>query len=142
MSFLIDFWPLNTIPLQFWRKKQDGGDIRVGQKFFFYLKNSKSEIFQKVLPRFWPFLKIFRKGGTIQDGGFLIFIFKNLAKINELFFSILFSTIFIVDFDLIHIFWKKLMFREKIKMAAKNQNGVRWTIFSTEIQLKRHLATL
>jgi hypothetical protein len=31
---------------------------------------------------------------------------------------------------------------EKIKMAAKNQDGVRWTISSTEIQLKRHLAAL
>jgi hypothetical protein len=31
---------------------------------------------------------------------------------------------------------------EKIKMAAKNQDGVRWTISSTEIQLKRQLAAL
>jgi hypothetical protein len=28
----------------------------------------------------------------------------------------------------------------KIKMAAKNQDSVRWTISSTVIQLKRHLA--
>jgi hypothetical protein len=34
------------------------------------------------------------------------------------------------------------MFGEKIKQAAKNQDGVRWTIFSTKIQLKRHLAAL
>jgi hypothetical protein len=34
------------------------------------------------------------------------------------------------------------MASKKIKMAAKNQDGVRWTIFSTEIQLKRHLAAL
>jgi hypothetical protein len=35
---------------------------------------------------------------------------------------------------------------EKINFWRKNQNGgqdgVRWTIFSTEIQLKRHLAAL
>jgi hypothetical protein len=31
---------------------------------------------------------------------------------------------------------------KKIKMAAKNQDGVRYTIFSTEIQLKRYLAAL
>jgi hypothetical protein len=35
MSFLIDFWPLNTIPLEFWPKIQDGRDIRVGQKSLF-----------------------------------------------------------------------------------------------------------
>jgi hypothetical protein len=52
MSFPIDFWPLNTIPFEFLQKNQDGGDIRVGEKSFFYLKYSKSEIFQKVLPRF------------------------------------------------------------------------------------------
>jgi hypothetical protein len=41
------------IPLEFWQKNQDGGDIRVGRKsLFFYLKNSTSEIFQKDLPRF------------------------------------------------------------------------------------------
>jgi hypothetical protein len=34
------------------------------------------------------------------------------------------------------------MFGEKPKMAAKNQDGVRWTIFSTEIQLKCHPAAL
>jgi hypothetical protein len=34
------------------------------------------------------------------------------------------------------------MYGEKIKMAAKNQDGVRWTIFPTEIQLKCHLAAL
>jgi hypothetical protein len=34
------------------------------------------------------------------------------------------------------------MVSEKIKIAAKNRDGVRWTIFSTEIQLKRHLAAL
>jgi hypothetical protein len=34
MSFLIDFWPLNTIPM-FGRKNQEGGPIRVGQKTFF-----------------------------------------------------------------------------------------------------------
>jgi hypothetical protein len=51
--FLIDFWPLSTIPLTFWQNQiQDGGDIRVRQKSLFYLKNSKSEIFQKVFPRF------------------------------------------------------------------------------------------
>jgi hypothetical protein len=32
--------------------------------------------------------------------------------------------------------------RKEIKMAAKNQEGVMWTIFSTEIQLKRHIAAL
>jgi hypothetical protein len=34
------------------------------------------------------------------------------------------------------------MVGEKTQMAAKNQNGVRWTISSTEIQLKRHPAAL
>jgi hypothetical protein len=29
---------------------------------------------------------------------------------------------------------------KKIKMAVNNQDGVRWTISSTKIQLKRHLA--
>jgi hypothetical protein len=32
LSFLIDFWSLNTIPLKFLQKIQDGGDIRVGRK--------------------------------------------------------------------------------------------------------------
>jgi hypothetical protein len=36
MSFLIDVWFLNTIPLEFWQKNQDGGDIRVGQKSLFF----------------------------------------------------------------------------------------------------------
>jgi hypothetical protein len=31
---------------------------------------------------------------------------------------------------------------EKIKMVAKNQDGVRWTISSTEIQPKRQQAAL
>jgi hypothetical protein len=54
---------------------------------FFYLNILKSEIFQKVLPRFVvlkfcgrPFLKIFRNGGTIQDGGFLTFYFEKFGK--------------------------------------------------------------
>jgi hypothetical protein len=33
------------------QKLQDAGDIRVGKKSLFYLKNSKSEIFQKALSR-------------------------------------------------------------------------------------------
>jgi hypothetical protein len=47
MSFLLDFWPLNTIPLKFLQKIQDGGDIEVGQNLFFYLKNSKVKFFKK-----------------------------------------------------------------------------------------------
>jgi hypothetical protein len=35
MPFLIDFWPVNTIPLKFWQKIQDGGDIKVGRKSIF-----------------------------------------------------------------------------------------------------------
>jgi hypothetical protein len=38
MSFLVDFWPLNTIPLEFRQKIQDGGDIGVGQKSLFLPK--------------------------------------------------------------------------------------------------------
>jgi hypothetical protein len=34
------------------KKIQDGGDIRQGKNFFFYLRNSKIEIFQKSRPRF------------------------------------------------------------------------------------------
>jgi hypothetical protein len=40
ITFLIDFWLLNTIPLEFGQKIQDGGDLRVG-RFFLNLKNSK-----------------------------------------------------------------------------------------------------
>jgi hypothetical protein len=39
---------------------------------FFYLKNSKTEIFQKT----------FQDGGAIQDGGFLTFNFQN-GDINQ-----------------------------------------------------------
>jgi hypothetical protein len=35
MAFLIDFWSLNTIPLDIWQKIQDGIDIRVGRKSIF-----------------------------------------------------------------------------------------------------------
>jgi hypothetical protein len=73
------------------KKNQDGGDIRVGQKSLFYLKNSKSKIFQKVLPGFLVLsstqilykivFEIFRNGGTIQDGGFLTFHFQKFGKI-------------------------------------------------------------
>jgi hypothetical protein len=53
MSFFINFWPLNTIPLEFWQKKiQDGGDIGVGQKSLFFASKIQKEIFPKVLPRF------------------------------------------------------------------------------------------
>jgi hypothetical protein len=34
------------------------------------------------------------------------------------------------------------MVGEKINIAAKNQDGVMWTIFSTKIQLKLRLAAL
>jgi hypothetical protein len=53
MSFPIDFWLLNTIPLEFWPKNPRWRRYKGGSKIhFFYLKNSKSEIFQKNLPRF------------------------------------------------------------------------------------------
>jgi hypothetical protein len=52
MSFLIDFWPLNTVPLELLQKIQDDGDIKGVINPFIHLKNSKSEIFQKVHPRF------------------------------------------------------------------------------------------
>jgi hypothetical protein len=49
MSFLIDFWPLNTIPLKFQQKIQDGGDIRVAQKsLFFTSKIQKVGFFKKI----------------------------------------------------------------------------------------------
>jgi hypothetical protein len=48
MSFLIDFWPLNTIPLDFWQKIQDGGSIRVVLKTLF-LRQKNKNLF---LPRF------------------------------------------------------------------------------------------
>jgi hypothetical protein len=53
ISFLIDFWHLNTIPLEFWQKKIKMAEI-IGwvKNPFSDLKNSKSEIFQKILPRF------------------------------------------------------------------------------------------
>jgi hypothetical protein len=48
MLFLIDFWPLNTIPLEFWQKIQDSGDIRVGQKsLFFTSKIQQVRFFKK-----------------------------------------------------------------------------------------------
>jgi hypothetical protein len=48
ISFLIDFLPLNTISLKYLQKIQDGGDIRVGQKFLFFTsKIQKVRFFQK-----------------------------------------------------------------------------------------------
>jgi hypothetical protein len=47
MSFHIDFWPLNTIPLEFWQKNQDGGDIRVGQKSLFFTSKIQKKRFFK-----------------------------------------------------------------------------------------------
>jgi hypothetical protein len=37
-------------------------------------------------------------------------------------------------------FGKNKWLEKKIKMEAKNQDGVRWTISSTEIQLKRFVS--
>jgi hypothetical protein len=69
------------------------------KNLFFYIKYSKSEIFQKVLPSFvvvsstknlWKTVwKIFRHGGTIQDGGFWTFFSKTLQKSMNKYFSIL-----------------------------------------------------
>jgi hypothetical protein len=113
------------------QKIQDGGEIRVGRKSLFYLKNSKSGIFHKVLPRFvedrvW---KSFEMAVQSKMTDFLLFIFKNLAKINE---QIFFYSVKWFWLKNTHFLEKKII-GEKIKMAAKNQGGVRWTIFSTEI---------
>jgi hypothetical protein len=58
------------------------------KNLFFYLKNSKGEIFQKVVPRFVVLLKFCRRlfskkirnGGSIQDGGFLTLYFQKFGK--------------------------------------------------------------
>jgi hypothetical protein len=50
---------------------QDGGDIRVGRKSIFYLKNSKIEIFQKTLPRF----AVLSSTNFLQKS-----VFENLSK--------------------------------------------------------------
>jgi hypothetical protein len=82
----MDFWPLNTILVEFWQKIQDGGYIRVVQKHFFYVKNTKIVFFKtssksielKLCGR--AFLRIFKNGGTVQDGGFLTFYFQKISK--------------------------------------------------------------
>jgi hypothetical protein len=89
MTFLIDFWPLND-SVGIFAKKFKMADILGWVKNPFFSLKIQKEIFQKILPSFLvlkfcrrPFLKIFRNGGTIQDGEFLTFYFQKFSK-NEM----------------------------------------------------------
>jgi hypothetical protein len=77
MSFLIDLWSRNTIP--FCKKIKMAEILGWVKNHFFYLKNLKSEIFQKVLSRF----VVLNSAIQSKMADFLLFIFKNLTKINE-----------------------------------------------------------
>jgi hypothetical protein len=46
--FLIAFWLLNTIPLEFSQKIQDAGDIRVGRKSFILPQKFENRDFSKI----------------------------------------------------------------------------------------------
>ena len=138
ISFLIVFWPLNTIPLSFgpknprWRRYQGGSKNRI-----FYLKNSKLEFFQKVLPRFVVLIRTQISQKSVLENllkwrrnpRWRIFDFlfsKNCQKsTNKVFFILLkdlCSKIFIFN-------GKNNVHRVRSKMAAKNQDGGFYFIF-------------
>jgi hypothetical protein len=52
MSFILDFWRLNTIPLDFYKKIQEGGDIRVGRKSIFLPQKFKNTNFSNISSTF------------------------------------------------------------------------------------------